>query len=178
MVRTFKDLSKYLSKHRWALGISALLILANGYFSSLVPIIPGRVIDGLTAGSMTMRGLLGQVGLLLAVTAIAGIAMVLVRRLVLGASWDIQFEKRRDIFAHFTKLDGGYFDRTRVGDLMARLTADLNAVRMMVGIGIYQMINVTVVFVFTAYRMFILSPTLTLITLALRQICRCGMRWL
>ncbi len=166
MVRTFKDLSKYLSKHRWALGISALLILANGYFSSLVPIIPGRVIDGLTAGSMTMRGLLGQVGLLLAVTAIAGIAMVLVRRLVLGASWDIQFEIRRDIFAHFTKLDGGYFDRTRVGDLMARLTADLNAVRMMVGIGIYQMINVTVVFVFTAYRMFILSPTLTLITLA------------
>ena len=142
------------------------MILANGYFSTLVPIIPGRVIDGLSSGSMDMQGLLMQVGLLVGVAAIAGVSMVVTRRLVLGASWDMQFEIRRDIFEHFTRLDGGYFDRTRVGDLMARLTADLNAVRMMVGIGIYQIINITIVFAFTAYRMYQLSPTLTLITLA------------
>ncbi len=142
------------------------MILANGYFSTLIPIIPGRVIDGLSTGSMDMRALLMQVGLLVGVAAIAGVAMVATRRLVLGASWDMQFEIRRDIFEHFTKLDGGYFDRTRVGDLMARLTADLNAVRMMVGIGIYQIINITIVFAFTAYRMYQLSPTLTLITSA------------
>src|SRR5690606_38396023 len=105
-------------------------------------------------------------GLLVGVAAIAGVSMVVTRRLVLGASWDMQFEIRRDIFEHFTKLDGGYFDRTRVGDLMARLTADLNAVRMMIGIGIYQIINITIVFAFTAFRMYQLSPTLTLITLA------------
>jgi len=164
--KTFRDLAKYLGKHRTAFAIATVMILANGYFSTLVPIIPGRVIDGLSRGTMTMQTLLLQAALLVGVAAIAGVAMVITRRLVLGASWDIQFEVRRDIFVHFTKLDGGYFDRTRVGDLMARLTADLNAVRMMVGIGIYQVINITIVFAFTAYRMFQLSPKLTLITLA------------
>lgn len=149
-----------------AFAFASVLILANGYFSTLVPVIPGRVIDGLSSGSMGMRQLLLQVALLVGVAAVAGVAMVLTRRLVLGASWDIQFEIRRHIFEHFTKLDGGYFDRTRVGDLMARLTADLNAVRMMVGIGIYQIINITIVFAFTAFRMYQLSPSLTLITLA------------
>lgn len=166
VLKTFKDLWKYIGRHRWVFGIATVMILANGYFSSLVPIIPGRIIDGLSEGTMTMNALLLQIALLLGVTAVAGGAMVLVRRMVLGASWDVQFEVRRDIFSHFTRLDGAYFDRTRVGDLMARLTADLNAVRMMVGVGIYQMINVTVVFAFALYRMFMLSPTLTLITLA------------
>ena len=166
MLKTFRDLSKYVGRHRKAFAIGSVLILANGYFATLIPIIPGRVIDGLSAGTMDMRGLLLQVALLLGVAAVAGVAMVMVRRLVLGASWDMQFEIRRDIFHHFTSLDGGYFDRTRVGDLMARLTADLNAVRMMVGIGIYQIINITIVFAFTAYRMYQLSPTLTLITSA------------
>jgi len=166
VLKTFRDLGKYIGKHRTAFVIATVMILLNGYFSTLIPIIPGRVIDGLGAGGMTFIDLLAQVGLLVGVAAIAGASMVITRRLVLGASWDMQFEIRRDIFEHFTKLDGGYFDRTRVGDLMARLTADLNAVRMMIGIGIYQIINITIVFAFTAYRMYQLSPTLTLITLA------------
>ena len=49
---------------------------------------------------------------------------------------------------------------------MARLTADLNAVRMMIGIAIYQAANISVLFAFTLYRMFQLSPSLTLVTLA------------
>ena len=166
MLKTFRDLAKYIGRHRTAFAIATVMILANGYFSTLIPIIPGRVIDGLSSGNMNLQALLMQVGLLVGVAAIAGTSMVVTRRLVLGASWDMQFEIRRDIFEHFTKLDGGYFDRTRVGDLMARLTADLNAVRMMIGIGIYQIINITIVFAFTAFRMYQLSPTLTLITLA------------
>ncbi|NLG09601.1 MAG: ABC transporter ATP-binding protein [Deinococcales bacterium] len=144
----------------------AVLILFNGFFSTLAPIIPGRVIDGLRVGSMTLPSLWLHVGALLGVALISGAAMVVTRRLVLGASWDMQFEIRRDIFEHFTRLDGGYFDRTRVGDLMARLTADLNAVRMMIGIAIYQAANISVLFAFTLYRMFQLSPSLTLVTLA------------
>mgnify|MGYP000866146258 FL=1 len=166
MLKTFRDLSRYLVRHRTAFIVMAVLILFNGFFSTLAPIIPGRVIDGLRVGSMTLPSLWLHVGALLGVALISGAAMVVTRRLVLGASWDMQFEIRRDIFEHFTRLDGGYFDRTRVGDLMARLTADLNAVRMMIGIAIYQAANISVLFAFTLYRMFQLSPSLTLVTLA------------
>jgi len=166
VLKTFRDLSRYLVRHRTAFIVMAVLILFNGFFSTLAPIIPGRVIDGLRVGSMTLPSLWLHVGALLGVALISGAAMVVTRRLVLGASWDMQFEIRRDIFEHFTRLDGGYFDRTRVGDLMARLTADLNAVRMMIGIAIYQAANISVLFAFTLYRMFQLSPSLTLVTLA------------
>ena len=89
----------------------------------------------------------------------------MVRRLILGASWEAQFDIRHDIFRHFTRLDGQYYDNTRVGDLMARLTADLNAVRMLIGVGVMQGLNTSLLLAFTLYRMFSLSGTLTLLTL-------------
>src|SRR5690606_1134918 len=165
VLKTFRDLSRYLVRHRTAFIVMAVLILFNGFFSTLAPIIPGRVIDGLRVGSMTLPSLWLHVGALLGVALISGAAMVVTRRLVLGASWDMQLGIRLEIFVHVTRLDGGYFDRTRVGELMARLSADLYAVRMMIGIAIYQAANISVLFAFTLYRMFQLSPSLTLVTL-------------
>lgn len=165
MLKTFRDLSVYLRRHRTAFAIGAVMIVINGFFATLAPIIPGRAIDGFRDGTMTMQTLLLLVGALLGVALIGGAAMVVTRRQLLGASWDMQFDIRHDIFEHFTKLDSAYFDRTRVGDLMARLTADLNAVRMLVGVALYQAANTTLLFGFTLYRMFQLSPRLSLLTL-------------
>ncbi len=166
MLNTFRDLSTYLRRHRTAFAIGVVLIVVNAFFSTLAPIIPGRAIDGFRDGSMTQTSLLLHVGALFLVAGIGALAMVLVRRLILGASWEIQFDIRRDIFQHFTRMDAAYFDRTRVGDLMARLTADLNAVRMLVGVAIFQGMNTTLLLGFTLFRMFSLSPSLSLLTLA------------
>ncbi len=165
MTSTFRDLAPYLKKHRVSLALGVALIVLNGYLSTFAPLIPGRVIDGLRTGSLTMPGLLREVGLLVAITLAAGSSMMLVRRLILSASWEAQFDIRHEIFRHFTRLDGHYYDNTRVGDLMARLTADLNAVRQLVGIAIMQGLNTTLLLGFTVYRMFSLSTTLTLLTL-------------
>jgi len=156
----------YLRPHRWKLVAGLFLIVVNGFFSTLAPIIPGRAIDELRNQTMSMSRLWLYVGAIVGVMVVAAGAMVLVRRLFLYASWEVQFDIRHDIFKHFTRLDGGYFDRTRVGDLMARLTADLNAVRMLAGVAVFQGLNTLFLFGFTFYRMFALSPQLSLITLA------------
>jgi len=96
---------------------------------------------------------------------IASGAMILVRRSMLNASWEIQFDMRRDLFAHFTRLGTDYYDDTRVGDLMARLTADLNAVRQFIGVGIFQGLNTALLLSFTFWRMFNLDANLALLTL-------------
>lgn len=170
MLSTFRDLASYLRRHRLTFAVGIVLIVVNAFFSTLAPIIPGRAIDGFRTGTMTPRSLLLHVGALLLVAGIGALAMVLVRRLILGASWEVQFDIRRAIFRHFTHLDGAYFDRTRVGDLMARLTADLNAVRMLVGVAVFQGMNTTLLLAFTLYRMFALSPSLSLLTLAIAPI--------
>ncbi len=165
MTSTFRDLAPYLRRHRVALIIGVGLVVANAFLSTFAPLIPGRVIDALGTGNVTMPFLLREIGLLLLVTFLAAGSMTMVRRLILGASWEAQFDIRHDIFKHFTRLDGHYYDNTRVGDLMARLTADLNAVRMLIGVGLMQGLNTTLLLGFTLYRMFSLSGTLSLLTL-------------
>jgi len=166
VLKLIRDLTPYLRRHKWAFAVAVALVLTNAYLSTLAPLIPGQAIDGFREGTLSMEGLFRLVGTLLAVIAGASLAMLAVRRLVLGASWEVQFDIRRAIFRHFSRLDGEYFDNTRVGDLMARLTADLNAVRMLVGVAVMQGVNTALMLVFTIGRMFVLSPTLALVTLA------------
>lgn len=165
MLKTFRDLLPYLRPHRYQLALGLVFVVINGFFSTFTPLIPGRAIDEFRNQTMTMEKLWLYGGAIIGVTAIAAIAMVFVRRLFLYTSWEVQFDIRHAIFRHFTRLDGGYFDRTRVGDLMARLTADLGAVRMLAGVAVFQGLNTLFLFGFTFYRMFSLSPTLSLITL-------------
>jgi len=103
----------------------------------------------------------------LGIAVVASATMIIVRRTMLNASWEIQFDMRRDLFAHFTRLGSDYYDDTRVGDLMARLTGDLNAVRQFIGVGIFQGLNTLLLLSFTFWRMFNLNTNLALLTLVI-----------
>ena len=170
MRQTIVDTFQYIRRYprRYALGLTLLVVSA--FFATLPPVIIGNAIDALREGTLTMdfswsSSVWRYIGAILGVAAGASLAMIVVRRTILNASWEIQFDIRRDLFEHFTRLDGGYYDNHRVGDLMARLTADLNAVRMMVGVGVFQGFNTIVLIGFTFYRMASLNVSLTLLTL-------------
>ena len=68
-----------------------------------------------------------------ALAAVGGLFRFLMRRIIIGASRDIEYDLRNDFFAHLQRLDLAYFQRHRTGDLMSRATNDLSAVRMMIG---------------------------------------------
>lgn len=125
----------------------------------------GKTVDAISQDTVSMTTILLYVLALLGVVAISAFGLIIVRRTILNASWEIQFDIRRDIFDHFTKLDANYYDNHRIGDLMARLTADLSAVRMMVGVGSFMGVNIFLFLSFTLYRMFQLNLTLSLLTL-------------
>ncbi len=167
MRQTFRDLFGYIARYRvvYLLGI-ALLVLAS-LVATFVPIVVGRAIDAFSEGTMTMASVWWFVGAVIVLACVGAGTMIVVRRTMLNASWEIQFDIRRDLFRHFTRLDGHFFDNHRVGDLMARLTADLNAVRMLVGVGVFQGIFTTLVLGFTLYRMATLDLGLTLLTLTI-----------
>ena len=69
------------------------------------------------------------------------------RRLLIGASRDIEYDLRNDFFAHLQRLPLGYFQAHRTGDLMSRATNDLSAVRMMVGPAVMYASQTVLVFV-------------------------------
>ena len=97
-----------------------------------------------------------------AVAATKGIFQFLTRWVVIGVSREIEFDLRNDLFRHLESLSYSYYQRTRTGDIMARATNDLNAVRMLLGPAIMYSAN-TIVFTAGALAfMLSISPKLTL----------------
>ena len=167
MQQALRDLFRYARRYPrpYLIGIVALVL--SSFFTTLGPIIIGDAIDALRDSAMTMASVWLFLGALIGAVTLGALGSLVVRRNIMNASWEIQFDIRRDLFHHFTRLDGDYFDNNRVGDLMARLTADLNAVRMMVGMVVHQGANVSLLLIFTLWRMFNLNVQLALFTLLL-----------
>lgn len=163
--QSFSDLYEYIKRYpgRYLIGLVALVV--SGFFTTLAPVIVGNAVDAFDRDAMTMRTIWWYIATLVGATLLAAGATIIVRRTMLNASWEIQFDIRRDLFEHFTRLESNFFDTHRAGDLMARLTADLNAVRMFVGVAVFQGANTLFLLGFTLWRMFDLSVQLTLFTL-------------
>lgn len=165
MRQTIRDLFQYVKRYprRFYRGIAFLLL--SSITTTFSPRVVGAAIDSLSTGTMTMQRVWWYIFGVLAIIGTAGFAMVMVRRTILNASWEIEFDLRHDLFQHFTRLSGSYYDNHRIGDLMTRLTADLNSVRMMVGVGIFMGVNTLLMILFTLAQMVTLSVGLTLLTL-------------
>lgn len=172
---SLRTLWPYLRLHRrqYLIGLVAVVI-ANSV--NLLPFYFIRLtIDGVTgqadADPATAGITAGQVGLyalgIVAAAATAGLFMLVMRRMIVVASRQTEYEIRRDIFGHLQTLDKPYYDRARTGDLMNRLTGDLGAVREMLGFGAWQIVNIVSGFATAFAVMFSLSWQLTLIVLAL-----------
>ncbi len=91
-----------------------------------------------------------------------GIFQFLTRWIVIGISRDIEFDLRNDLFAHLESLSYSYYQRNRTGDIMARATNDLNAVRNLLGPAIMYSANTIVFTALAVSYMFKISPKLTL----------------
>src|SRR5262245_2662573 len=157
----FPYLKKYRAQYAWG---TLTVLMMNGIWV-LFPLVIGRAIDSLKSAELspeTMHQIGGLVVLILLVAASKGIFQFLTRWLVIGVSREIEYDLRNDLFRHLEGLSYSYYQKTRTGDIMARATNDLNAVRMLLGPAIMYSAN-TIVFTAAAlYFMWRTSPRLTM----------------
>ena len=130
-------------RRKFALGLACVVVTRAVALAG--PTVLGRAIDDLTRG-VTRGTLAGYGALLLAIGLVGGTFQFLSRRILIGASRDIEYDMRNDFFAHLEKLPLAYFQAHRTGDLMSRATNDLNAVRMMIGPSIMYAANTLLTF--------------------------------
>jgi ATP-binding cassette, subfamily B, multidrug efflux pump len=151
-------MKKYRSGYLWG---GVCVFLNNGVWI-LFPLVIRRAINDLNHGPVTEHKLMVNALLLLAVAGFKGIFQFLTRWIVIGVSREIEFDLRNDLFRHLEGLSYAFYQRTRTGDIMARATNDLNAVRMLLGPAIMYSAN-TIVFTAGALAfMLSISPKLTL----------------
>ncbi len=161
LLNGLRPLFPYLKKYRRSYWIGTLCVFVNNGVWILFPQIIRRAIDDLHLG-VTRHKLMTYALLLLSVAAVKGVFQFLTRWIVIGVSREIEFDLRNDLFRHLERLSYSYYQRTRTGDVMARATNDLNAVRMLLGPAIMYSAN-TVVFTAGALAfMLSISPKLTL----------------
>jgi ATP-binding cassette, subfamily B, multidrug efflux pump len=157
-----RPLIPYLKQHRLGLFLGGLCVLFNNGVWILFPQVIRRAINDLNSG-VTRQKLLTYSLLIIAIALFKGIFQFLTRFVVIGISRDIEFDLRNDLFAHLERLSYSYYQRNRTGDIMARATNDLNAVRMLLGPAIMYSAN-TLVFTAGALAfMLAISPKLTVI---------------
>jgi ATP-binding cassette, subfamily B, multidrug efflux pump len=159
--KKLRPLVPYLKRYRGGLVWGGLCVLFNNGIWILFPQVLRRAVNDLHSG-VTRQKLLTYSLLIVAIALIKGIFQFLTRWVVIGISRDIEFDLRNDLFAHLERLSYSYYQRNRTGDIMARATNDLNAVRMLLGPAIMYTAN-TIVFTAGALGfMLAISPKLTL----------------
>src|SRR5712692_252471 len=161
LLKNLRPLFPYLRKYRSAYVWGTICVLFMNGVWILFPLVIRRAIDDLRTG-VTPHKLLINALLLLAVAGVKGIFQFLTRWIVIGASREIEFDLRNDLFKHLESLSYSFYQRTRTGDIMAKATNDLNAVRMLLGPAIMYSAN-TIVFTAGALAfMLSISPRLTI----------------
>jgi len=159
--RKLRPLVPYLKRYRRGLLWGALCVLLTNGIAVQFPQILRHATNDLNAG-VTAQKLLKYALAVIVVFALKGVFQFLTRWIVIGISRDIEFDLRNDLFAHLERLSYSYYQRHRTGDIMARATNDLNAVRNLLGPAIMYSANTMVFTALAVSYMFRISPKLTL----------------
>ena len=134
------DLKKfypYFARYKFALLMGIFLIFASTVFSLMMPSLVGFAIDDLKSGvesnQLSWQRIAFYPILILLSNALSGVLLFWQRRLVINMSRDIEYDMREKFYAHIVDQPMSFFQENRVGDLMARATNDMSAVRQIIG---------------------------------------------
>ncbi len=149
--------TRYAWRHRWSYLAGGAFLWLTNWLTVSIPIEIGRAVDGLRAAE--------PIGRFVAAIAAMGLAVIVVRSLsrilIFNPGRDVEYELRRDLFAHLLRLQPSFYALRKRGDIVSRASNDITWVRTLVGYGGLQVVNVTLAVGLTVWKMVELSPRLT-----------------
>ena len=160
MFQRLSPLFPYLRRYWRSFALGGLALVIYNCAKAMIPLLVGTAIDDMRrnihAAAVWQHALE-----LLGVAIVSAICLYLTRQIIIGASREIEFDLRNDLFTHLERQPPSFFQRNRTGDIMARSTNDLSAVRQLLGPAIMYSAN-TVVFTAAALPFMLrISPRLT-----------------
>lgn len=159
-MRSLLRLLPWTRPYRWRFTVGLASVAVSTALFSLIPTLLRRAIDRLGQPEPWVP-VLEIAGLMLMVTLTMAVFRFTMREILNGVSRVIENDLRDALFARLTTLDGAWFGRTRTGEIMARLTNDLTAVRMAVGPAVMYLTNTIFGGLFALGFMVAISPHLT-----------------
>lgn len=178
MKQLYQYLKKYFWKYRWRLVLGVLFVGLANWFRVWQPQVIREALDTVvyltrhyneSGGFAAHPEALGEVGSqvgwfglkVIGLALMMGLFMFSMRQTIIVVSRLIEYDMRKELFAHYQVLDQAFYKRNRTGDLMSRISEDVSKVRMFLGPTILYGLDLTFLFALTIGSMIRVSPTLT-----------------
>lgn len=152
---------RHLKKYRKYLIVGALSVTLSAVFNVVRPYLIKLLLDDLENGTLHNHGI-GLAGAFVGLTALSGLFLFVNRRSVIWMSRKLEYDIRGELFKKLLRLPMSFYHQRRVGDVMARLTNDVEAVRLIFGPGIMYFTNTIMTTTLSLALMFYMAPKLTL----------------
>ncbi|HRC57234.1 MAG TPA: ABC transporter transmembrane domain-containing protein, partial [Kofleriaceae bacterium] len=154
----------YLWRYRISISVGVVALLATNVLFLGVPYFMGRAVQALRDGQVDGVPMLA---LWMAVSAVAtALTRIVSRVYIFNTARSAEYDLRSDLFRHLLTLDAGYFRKNSTGDVMSRLTNDVQTVRAMWGAGVLNVVNTAFAFATVLFMMMRIDPVLTLWSIA------------
>jgi ATP-binding cassette, subfamily B, multidrug efflux pump len=163
-MRELRTLLPYIRPYRWVYLVGLALVIVSNFFAAVGPRFLQQGIDALRSGG-DFHPVQTAVFLLLGVALVGGVARYGMRELLNSGSRRVETDLRDQLFVHLQRMSAEFYDRYSTGDVMARTTNDLLAVRMVAGPALMYLVDTTIRALFIAPAMVAISPRLTLLAL-------------
>src|SRR6266702_550122 len=162
MLESIRPLHPYLKRYWKDLAWGGVAVITYNVVRVILPRIVGHAIDDMKRNGVTEPIIIHHALRLLLVAALSAVFLYITRQVIIGASREIEFDLRNDLFANLERQSAGFYHTHRTGDIMARTTNDLSAVRQLLGPAIMYSANCLVFTAAALPFMIHISPKLTL----------------
>ena len=157
-----RKFAHYFGKYKLQLTIGIACIVASVVAGLLIPLIVGQAVDA-NWTEVSWSKLTLSAGKVLAASVVSGVFLFLQRRILIGMSRNVEYDLRKDFYEHLVNQPLSFFHEHRIGDLMARATNDLSAVRQLAGPMIMYTLQTLLVVVLVLPLLFFINWWLTLL---------------
>ena len=162
-------LNPYFLKYKYHFVLGLIFVTGSNYFGVLIPqkirealdlvqekIVGFKQLSGADKGIMFEE--LSNALIWFSITVVGfmilkGILMFYMRQTIIVMSRLIEYDQRKEIFEHLTRMDQSFFKSHKTGDIMARISEDVSKVRNYLGPAVLYAVNMVTLFIMTIYAM-------------------------
>ncbi|MBT9251326.1 ABC transporter ATP-binding protein [Bacillus halotolerans] len=174
---TLRRIWSYLAERKGLLILVMLMVVISAIFGLLGPFVIGKAIDHFIVGQ-TVRGLIPVLLILLGIYLIQSLSLWFQNYWMITISQGTVFRMRSELFTHLHELPIPFFDKQRHGELMSRVTNDIENVSSTLNTSVIQILSSVITFVGTIAVMLYMSPLLTVITLTIIPVMAVSLKWI
>ncbi|MBI3268872.1 MAG: ABC transporter ATP-binding protein [Planctomycetes bacterium] len=164
-MKELRSLVPYLRPHRATVARALALVAVSNLLSSALPLLLKRAIDCLGGEHADAGVLTASVAALAGIAALRFFLQTTFRHALFGVARRIEYAVRNDLFAALLRLDAAFFQGMPTGDLLSRVTNDLDSVRMLLGFGLMSIVNTFLLSLLAMGGMLWISPRLAAVAL-------------